>query len=67
MKRVLILGGTGFIGKNLFRRLEKDPQYDVVAVSKSTGVDILDFDQIASCIKEIKPDVLPRMAEASIM
>ena len=60
--RILILGGTGFIGKNLQSRLKKTSGHEVVAVSKSTGVNLLDFDQTASCIKEIQPDIVFNVA-----
>ncbi len=59
--KVLVLGKTGFIGQNLFDRLKKDG-HDVVGCSRSTGVDILDYTQIKSFIKEIKPNVVFNLA-----
>lgn len=32
-KRILVVGGTGFIGNNLFRRLSTDSKYDLISFS----------------------------------
>jgi len=69
--KILILGGTGFVGKNLLNRLRmmpcymmhrKDGGHDVVSVSRSAGVDILDYQQIADSVKETQPDIIFNLA-----
>ena len=59
---VLILGSTGFVGKNLLARLQKQTFYKVVGVSRATGTDILNYEQIAQCIRSVKPDIIFNVA-----
>jgi len=59
--KTLVLGKTGFIGQNLFDRLERDG-YDVVGCSRATGVDILDYTQIKNFIEETKPSIIFNLA-----
>lgn len=59
---VLILGSTGFVGKNLLARLQKQTFYKVVGVSRATGTDILNYEQIARCIRNVKPDIIFNVA-----
>ena len=54
---MMVLGHTGFVGKNLYNRLKKDG-HDVVGCSRSTGVDVLDYKQVFEFIKKNNPDVL---------
>jgi len=58
---VLVLGSTGFIGKSLMKRLEKEP-VKVTGVSRSTGVDLLDYKQVSDCIASVRPDVIYNVA-----
>ena len=60
--KALVLGGTGFVGENLVNRLEREKGYDVVSCSRSTGVDILDYDSILKQIRESSPDIIFNMA-----
>jgi GDP-L-fucose synthase len=60
--RALVLGGTGFVGENLVNRLNQEEGYHVDSCSKSTGVDILDYESILNKIKQTKPDIIFNMA-----
>ena len=57
LERVLILGKTGFIGKNLLGYFEQEDmlEYEVRAVSRENKVDILNYEQISNCISNFKP------------
>jgi GDP-L-fucose synthase len=59
--KILILGSTGFIGKNLLYKL-KNIGFDVYTAERSTGTDIRDYDQIKNKILEIQPDVIYNLA-----
>ena len=58
--KILILGSTGFIGKNLLQRLSSD--YEVYTAERSSGVDIRVYKQIFNKIKEVQPDVIYNLA-----
>jgi len=59
---VLVLGSTGFVGKNLVARLESDNEHTVTGASRSTGLNMLEYKQVANCIKEVQPDVIFNVA-----
>ena len=71
MKRVLITGGSGFVGANLARRLLRDghelhlmlrPQFQRWRLAGITGhfsphlADIEDREAVARCVHEVRPD-----------
>ena len=58
---VLVLGSTGFIGKSLVERLDKEP-VEVTGVSRSTGVNLLDYKQVSDCIASVRPSVIYNVA-----
>ena len=52
-RKILITGGTGFLGYNLFQHLRRvDPSLDVWVYSRRTGGDIKNFEQVASAIHD---------------
>ena len=58
---VLVLGSTGFIGKSLINRLKNDPN-PVTGVSRSGGLNLLDYQQTKQCISSVQPDVIYNVA-----
>lgn len=56
MRKILITGGTGFLGKHLVEFYENNPQYKVYFCSKSTGIDLRIYQQIYDYLEDIKPD-----------
>ena len=57
MKKILILGGFGFLGKNLNETF-KSSNYEVINESRTTGFDLTDLDLCISKIKQINPDII---------
>ncbi|MEX3789625.1 SDR family oxidoreductase [Paraburkholderia sp. BR14374] len=48
--KVVVIGGSGLIGSNVVRRLRRDG-HDVVAASRSTGVDLMTGDGLAKALE----------------
>ncbi len=57
MKKILILGGFGFLGKNINKVL-KNSEYEVFNESKRTGCDLLYFQNLRDKIESIKPNYI---------
>jgi len=55
--RILVLGGHGFIGKNLAQAL-KEEDYDIFSLSRRDGLDLLDAKLTRKYFSEIKPDAI---------
>ncbi|MFC1571236.1 NAD-dependent epimerase/dehydratase family protein [Candidatus Margulisiibacteriota bacterium] len=56
-KNVLVAGGLGFLGANVVEEF-KARDYKVEVCSRSTGVDIRNFDQINDCLAKLKPGII---------
>ncbi|MFH1841355.1 MAG: NAD-dependent epimerase/dehydratase family protein [Candidatus Nealsonbacteria bacterium] len=54
-KKILVTGGTGFLGKRVIKKLE-EKELNYVATSKSLGVDFRNFEQTKKYFKKEKPD-----------
>lgn len=57
MKKILILGGFGFLGKNL-NKVFKDSKYSIFNESRSTGCDMLNYDNLCEVIDKLSPDII---------
>ena len=55
--KVMILGKTGFIGQNLYNKMFNDGQ-EVIGCSRSTGVDMLVYEEIRDFIKDHQPGII---------
>ena len=59
--KVMILGKTGFIGQNLYNKMFNDGQ-EVIGCSRSTGVDMLVYEEIRDFIKDHQPGIIYNVA-----
>jgi len=57
MKKILILGGYGFLGQNL-SKVFKDSNYEIHLESRRSGCDILNYEQFLDVVKKINPDII---------
>jgi GDP-L-fucose synthase len=60
-KKILIMGGHGFIGKNLVARL-RNYDYELFPVSHRDGVDFKNYEAFFDKFKEVKPDIVVNLA-----
>ena len=60
-KNIIVLGGSGFIGKNLTQKLERLGHH-VTPVSRSQGVDLLDYTTVKNLFNSIQPEVAFNLA-----
>lgn len=61
---ILLTGSTGFIGRNLKEHLEKNPQYALLAPSRS-DFDLLDSAHVEIYLKLHKPDIIIHSANCN--
>ena len=57
-KKILILGGFGFMGKNTNIAFANDDRYEIINESRRTGCDMRDLSQLKSKLLEINPDII---------
>ncbi len=58
MKNILLLGATGFAGQNVANVLKQNNAFNLILTSRSTGTDLINFDQTLSLFKNSKPDYI---------
>lgn len=64
MKRILVLGGNGYLGRHLIHRLSKDTDNTVFAVDKNT-VDLRDLNQCTRLFNHSECDEIYQLAADS--
>lgn len=57
IKKVVVLGGQGFLGSHVMNLLRKKG-YDSITLSRRSGVDGRNFDDIFQALKKITPDAV---------
>lgn len=57
-KKVLVLGGTGFLGKHVMRLLEADAHISPVSLSRHEETDIRDLPLFEKRLRDIAPDFI---------
>ncbi|MCX6163329.1 MAG: NAD-dependent epimerase/dehydratase family protein [Ignavibacteriae bacterium] len=60
-KKILILGGSGFVGKNV-TEVFSDSGNQIFSASRSNGTDLTDYDKAVMCFQENKPDIIVNLA-----
>jgi len=61
MKKILIIGGNGFLGKNISKVIDK-LKYEIFNESRITGFDLLNKDIVKNKIKILNPDIIVNLA-----
>ena len=56
-KRILVLGGRGFVGKSLVAELKKTG-YEPITASRSTGLNLNDFDNTKEYLERLAPEII---------
>lgn len=59
--KIVVLGGSGFVGKNMVELLNTT-RHEIISLSRSTGLDLLDYDSTAKKFSEINPDIIINLA-----
>ena len=59
--KILVLGGTGFIGEKVYERLVKEG-HTVSRTSKTLGLDLLDYQSFRNFLEKENPDLIYNLA-----
>jgi GDP-L-fucose synthase len=59
--RILVTGGSGFLGRQVLGALARRGYQDVVAPSHA-AYDLTDADQVAACLRDLRPDAIIHLA-----
>lgn len=59
--KIVVLGGYGFVGKSVIEEL-KDRDYNVIALSRRNGFDLLDYENTKIRLKKVSPNVIVNCA-----
>ena len=59
--KILVIGSTGFVGKNLLGVL-RDTDHEVITCQRSSGTDARDFNQIYRIINKHRPQIVYNLA-----
>jgi len=62
MKRVLVTGGNGFLGKSLCSRLKKNKDYHVIPLAGKSQWDLTKQRYVDYALKEFEPDIVVHLA-----
>jgi GDP-L-fucose synthase len=57
MKKILVLGGHGFMGKNL-QKVFNNSKYEMFYMSRRDGVDVKVLSSVLSALKSVDPDII---------
>jgi GDP-L-fucose synthase len=57
MKKIVVTGGTGFLGKNIVDLL-KAQNFEVASCSRKEGVDVLNYPVFLDFLKKTNPDII---------
>jgi len=58
MKKILILGGFGFLGKSINSIFVNDDNYQIINKSRRNGLDVMNIVELIDVLKEINPDII---------
>ena len=56
-KKVVVLGGTGFLGKHVMQRLAAQG-HTAIALSRANGTDLRDLGALSAQLRTVQPDVI---------
>lgn len=65
MRSILVTGGTGFLGSRIVARLGQEADTNVFVASKSTDIDILDYEKFKRYLRECSVDAVVHCAALS--
>ncbi|MDP3770371.1 MAG: NAD-dependent epimerase/dehydratase family protein [Candidatus Sungbacteria bacterium] len=60
--KVIILGGNGFIGKNVTALFAHDTSYEVFSASRKNGLDLTDYQCTKKYFTGLNPDIIVNLA-----
>ena len=59
--KILVIGGNGFVGSNVVAELNMG-EHEIISLSKSSGLDLLNYEQAKNEISRIKPNIVINLA-----
>jgi GDP-L-fucose synthase len=57
MKKILVLGGEGFMGKNI-QEVFYESEHEITYRSRRTGTDMTDFISLTNTLSKVNPDII---------
>ena len=60
--KILVTGGTGFLGRNVVEMLRQNKEYEIFSASRRENIDIRNYAEIRNYMKKLKPDLLVHCA-----